>query len=389
MSLSYGGNRSNLKCASLVALASIVVHAAPGLAHQTGGEHGPIAGRRVAPNVTNLSAAGARIAAMGNAAPSASIEPQQRLEQKGMTAGSPLMIRIFKAESELEVWLQTHDRFELFATYPICFWSGTLGPKLREGDRQAPEGLYSVGTEQLHRDGTRPHSFDIGYPNSLDAAEGRTGSNIWIHGGCGSIGCFAMTNPVMDEIFALGEQALAAGQDRFQVHIFPFRMTNENMQMHADSPWFPFWTNLKEAYDLFERTRIPPKVGMCAKRYVVEHGALGPSASGLAVSAPAAPTGSCEELAAPPLPVLSQPSAVDGAKTKHRRAWRRSRSRHATNHKRRRAEPARAVTKAAVAFRGRPTQADPHRHRDLFLRPVAGLHGAALPRPGSMADRQA
>jgi murein L,D-transpeptidase YafK len=346
--------RITLKCAVLVALGSVLAHAAPGLAYHRGGQLDRFAARHVAPGVAGRSASRARIAATGNAAPTAAIEPLQRLEQKGMTAGSPLMIRIFKAESELEVWLQTHDRFELFATYPICFWSGTLGPKLREGDKQAPEGLYSVGVEQLHRDGIRPHSFDIGYPNSLDAAEGRTGSNIWIHGGCGSIGCFAMTNPVMDEIFALGEQALTAGQDRFQVHIFPFRMTNENMQMHADSPWSPFWTNLKEAYDLFERTHIPPKVGMCGKRYVVEQGALGVSASGLVVAAPAAPSGSCEEVAAPPLPVLSQPSADDGAKTKRRRAWRRIRSRHATIHKRRRAEPARAAAKVAVASRGRP-----------------------------------
>jgi murein L,D-transpeptidase YafK len=344
MGLSSGWRtRITLKCAGLLALGSLLADAAPGLAQQWGGGKG-IADRHVAPEVGNRTPRAWRlIAATGDAAPAAALEPQQRLEQKGMTAGSPLMIRVFKAESELEVWLQTYDRFELFATYPICFWSGTLGPKLREGDRQAPEGLYSVGIEQLHHDGVRPHSFDIGYPNSLDVAEGRTGSNIWIHGGCGSIGCFAMTNPVMDEIFALGEQALTAGQDRFQVHIFPFRMTDENMHMHADSPWYPFWTNLKEAYDLFERTRIPPKVGMCGKRYVVEQGALGAIGSG----APATPSGSCEEVAAPPLPVLSRPTAEDGAKAKRRRVWRHIRSRHATSHRRRRAEDARA----AIALR--------------------------------------
>jgi murein L,D-transpeptidase YafK len=372
--------RITLKCAGLVALGSILAHAVPGLAYQRGGERGRIAGRHVVPDVAGRSVSRTRTAAMGYAAPSSAIEPQQRLEQKGMIAGSPLMIRIFKAESELEVWLRTQDRFELFATYPICFWSGTLGPKLREGDRQAPEGLYSIGNEQLHHNGARPHSFDIGYPNSLDAAEGRTGSNIWIHGGCGSIGCFAMTNPVMDEIFALGEQALAAGQDRFQVHIFPFRMTSENMHMHADSPWYPFWSNLKEAYDLFERTRIPPKVGMCGRRYVVEQGALEASASGLAAAAPAAPTGSCEEVAAPPLPVLSQPSAEDGAKAKRRRAWRHSRSRHATIHRRRRAEPARDAARVAVAFRGRPGPGGPRQNRGAFSL-ATWPHGPA-PHPG-------
>jgi murein L,D-transpeptidase YafK len=338
--------RITLKCAGLLALGSLLAHAAPGLAQQWGG--GQPIDRQFASEVADRThRAWPLIAATGEEAPAVALEPQQRPEQKAVTAGSPLMIRVFKAESEFEVWLQTYDRFELFATYPICFWSGTLGPKLREGDRQAPEGLYSVGIEQLHRDGVRPRSFDIGYPNSLDAAEGRTGSNIWIHGGCGSIGCFAMTNPVMDEIFALGEQALAAGQDRFQVHIFPFRMTDENMRMHADSPWYPFWTNLKEAYDLFERTRVPPKVGMCGKHYVVEQGALGAIGSGPG-GAPATPSGSCEEVAAPPLPVLSRPSAEDGAKAKRHRVWRHIRSRHATSHRRRRAEAAGSSSAASV-----------------------------------------
>src|SRR5262245_49410414 len=119
---------------------------------------------------------------------------QRRLEEKGMTAGSAVMIRIFKAESELEVWLQKEDRFELFAIYPICFWSGRLGPKVREGDRQAPEGFYMVTTQQLHRRGRHPRSLDLGYPNALDRAYARTGSYILLHGGCRSIGCYAMTN---------------------------------------------------------------------------------------------------------------------------------------------------------------------------------------------------
>ena len=198
----------------------------------------------------------------------------RRLAEKGMTAGSPVMIRIFKQESELELWMQRDGRFELFATYPICFWSGRLGPKLREGDRQAPEGLYSVGLEQLYEKGRRPRSFDIGFPNAFDRAFARTGSYILVHGGCSSIGCFAMTNPVMDEIYALSERALREGQDRIEVHAFPFRMTDANLAVHAESPWLPFWLNLKEAYDAFERTRVPPRVGICDRRYIVADGGL-------------------------------------------------------------------------------------------------------------------
>jgi hypothetical protein len=164
-------------------------------------------------------------------------------------------------------------RFELFATYPICFWSGKLGPKQREGDRQAPEGFYSVGLEQLHLKGRQPRSLHLGFPNALDRAHARTGSHILVHGGCQSIGCYAMTNPVMEEIFALSEQALHQGQDRIPVHAFPFRMTEDNLKGSADHPWYEFWLNLKEAYDAFERTRIPPRVGVCDKKYLVSEGA--------------------------------------------------------------------------------------------------------------------
>jgi murein L,D-transpeptidase YafK len=198
----------------------------------------------------------------------------RRLTEKGMIAGSPVMIRIFKQESELELWMQNQGRFELFATYPICFWSGKLGPKLREGDRQAPEGFYSVGLQQLYPKGRRPRSFDIGFPNTLDRSFARTGSYIFVHGGCTSIGCFAMTNPVMDEIYALSERALNEGQDRIDVHVFPFRMTEANLAAHAENEWHAFWASLKDAYDLFERTHVPPRVSVCARRYIIGDGAV-------------------------------------------------------------------------------------------------------------------
>lgn len=210
--------------------------------------------------------------------PGTNMDRDQRLAAKGMRAGNPVMIRIFKSESQLEVWLQKNDRFELFATYPICYWSGRLGPKMHEGDRQAPEGLYSVGLSQIYHQGRWPRSLDVGFPNTFDKAYARTGSLILVHGGCKSTGCYAMTNPIMDEIYGLSEQALRQGQDAIPVHIFPFRMTEENMAAQAGNPWTPFWLNLKQAYDLFEHTRVPPKVSVCNKRYSVADGetATGP-----------------------------------------------------------------------------------------------------------------
>ncbi|MFA5957246.1 murein L,D-transpeptidase family protein [Hyphomicrobium sp.] len=202
---------------------------------------------------------------------------QERLREKSVTLASPILIRIFKAESELEIWKQTakDGAFVLFATYPICHWSGTLGPKLRDGDRQAPEGFYTVSRTQARHVGRWPISIDVGYPNILDQSQARTGSDILIHGGCSSIGCFAMTNPVSEEIHQLTLAAIDAGEDLVPVQILPFRMTNENMIAQNASPWKPFWNNLKEGYDLFEQTKRPPMIGVCSGRYVFNEGPAG------------------------------------------------------------------------------------------------------------------
>jgi murein L,D-transpeptidase YafK len=224
----------------------------------------------------------------GGPGPFDAAELKDRLSAKGVALGTPIMIRIFKQEAELELWVDKGARFERFAAYSICNWSGVLGPKLSEGDKQSPEGLYSIGVDQLRRRGRWRRSLDIGYPNTFDKALGRTGSFILVHGGCTSVGCFAMTNPVIEEIFALSEAALAKGQERIPVHVFPFRMTQANMDAHADSPWNGFWSNLKEAYDAFERTSIPPQVSVCANRYVryVVGQASDPSACVVNVSEP-------------------------------------------------------------------------------------------------------
>ena len=198
---------------------------------------------------------------------------EQRLAAKGIEPGSPILIRIFKAEAELELWMEVGKRFELFAIYPVCNWSGTLGPKISEGDKQSPEGLYVIGSRQLRQSARWRRSLDLGFPNTLDRALRRTGSDLLIHGGCTSEGCYAMTDPIIDELFWLSDAALDEGQKRIQVHAFPFRMTTENLAAHAGSEWHGFWSNLKDAYDLFERTRRPPVVSVCGNRYVVSEAA--------------------------------------------------------------------------------------------------------------------
>ena len=197
-------------------------------------------------------------------------QTEKRLAEKGFKSGSAVMIRIFKAESELELWMERDGRFELFATYPICHWSGSLGPKLLEGDKQTPEGFYTITSRQLHRVGRWPRSLNLGFPNAFDKAHNRSGSYILVHGGCSSVGCFAMTNPVISEIYNLTSDALRAGQRHVPTHVFPFRMTQANLKKHASSPWSGFWADLKEGYDSFERTRRPPRVSVCDNRYHVQ-----------------------------------------------------------------------------------------------------------------------
>lgn len=199
----------------------------------------------------------------------------QRLAAKGLARGNAIFVRVFKASSELEVWMQKGDTFTLLDTYPICHWTGTLGPKLKEGDKQSPEGFYSVASPQMRLFGRWPQAFNLGFPNAYDRANRRTGSHILVHGGCSSTGCFAMTELVQTEIRALAEAALAAGQARFHVHIFPFRMTEEAMAAHAFHLWSDFWRDLKVGYDSFERTRVPPRVGVCGTQYHITDGEPG------------------------------------------------------------------------------------------------------------------
>lgn len=195
---------------------------------------------------------------------------EARLEDKGLASGSPVMLRIFKETSELELWMENDGVFVHFATYPVCHWSGSLGPKLAEGDKQTPEGFYTITRRQLHRTGRWRRALNLGFPNVYDQSHERSGSYILVHGGCSSIGCFAMTNPVISEIFKLASAALYNGQKHIPVHVFPFRMTDENLDRHRSTEWHQFWMNLKEGYDTFERTHRPPRVSVCENRYVIQ-----------------------------------------------------------------------------------------------------------------------
>ena len=194
------------------------------------------------------------------------------LTAKEATLGNAVYLRAFKETRELELWVRSGPDsggdWTLFRTYPVVALSGDLGPKLAEGDRQTPEGFYSVHTAALNPASSYHLSFNIGYPNAFDQHHRRTGSHLMIHGRDVSVGCLAMGDPAVEEIYTLVEAALTAGQPEVPVHIFPFRMTEANLQAAADSEWLDFWKNLKEGHDHFEQHRLPPDTTVSDKRYV-------------------------------------------------------------------------------------------------------------------------
>jgi murein L,D-transpeptidase YafK len=192
-----------------------------------------------------------------------------KMKANGMSPASPIMIRIFKEENVAEVWKKKDTgRYALLADYEICKWSGKLGPKFKEGDRQAPEGFYAIRPWQMNPNSDYHLAFNLGFPNAYDQAHDRTGTHLMMHGACSSAGCYSMTDERIEAIFALARESFRGGQTEFLVEAYPFRMTPENMAKHADSEHFDFWRMLKEGYDQFEITGTPAKVDVCDGRYV-------------------------------------------------------------------------------------------------------------------------
>jgi murein L,D-transpeptidase YafK len=191
------------------------------------------------------------------------------METSNMDRAAPILIRIYKEESTLEVWKQDRsEKFALLKSYPICKFSGNLGPKLMQGDHQAPEGFYDITPDQMNPNSSEYLAFNTGFPNSFDRSLGRSGSFLMVHGGCRSVGCYAMTDYAMEEIYGLVDEAFKGGQEKVQLQAFPFRMTAQNLASHAGDPNLPFWEMLKAGSDAFLATERPPRVAVCDRRYV-------------------------------------------------------------------------------------------------------------------------
>ncbi len=216
-----------------------------------------------------------------------------RMKALNMDRNSPIMIRIFKEEGVMEVWkANASNRYALLKSYQICAWSGMLGPKKKEGDRQAPEGFYDITKAQMNPNSRYYLAFNIGYPNAYDRSLNRGGTNLMVHGACSSSGCYSMTDAQVQEIFALANDAFAGGQQAFQIQALPFRMTADNMARHKNSPNIDFWKMLKVGYDQFEISHRPPVVNVCNHTYVFNQ-----------IAAPGQsfnPSGACPATSAPP-----------------------------------------------------------------------------------------
>ncbi len=179
--------------------------------------------------------------------------------------------RCSRKNSELEVWKQdTTGQFQLLKVYPICRWSGELGPKKVEGDRQAPEGFYSITPGLMNPNSNYYLAINIGFPNAYDKANGYSGAFLMIHGDCSSRGCYAMTDEQIGEIYSLARESFLGGQKQFQIQAYPFRMTAANLARHRTNPNMPFWKMIKEGNDHFEVTHLEPKVDVCERHYVFD-----------------------------------------------------------------------------------------------------------------------
>jgi len=191
------------------------------------------------------------------------------MDQLGTSSSAPTLIRTYKKEAEFEIWKMKSDgQYALLKTYPMCRWSGQLGPKTREGDHQVPEGFYTITPGQMNPNSAYYLSFNVGYPNAFDRAWDRTGGSIMVHGICSSAGCYSMTDAQIAEIYAIARESFNSGQHAIQMQSYPFKMTAENLAKHRFDPNIAFWKQLKNGADHFEVTKTEPAVLVCEKHYV-------------------------------------------------------------------------------------------------------------------------
>lgn len=195
---------------------------------------------------------------------------RHQVEKKGFSWGSPVFLRVFKKENVVELWMQIEDgSFRMFRSYPICIYSGELGPKTQQGDKQSPEGFYNITRRSMNPRSRFHLSMDMNYPNAYDRQHGYTGNLLMIHGKCSSVGCYAMGDKQIQEIYSLVGVAFEHGQKSVPVHAFPFRLTANNLSMYRTHRWYAFWQMLMPGFNYFEATKRVPDMKVINGRYVL------------------------------------------------------------------------------------------------------------------------
>jgi len=194
----------------------------------------------------------------------------ERLSLLNANFGNKIYLQIFKKENILEVWILPHNekKYKLLKIYPICYFSGKLGPKLKEGDGQSPEGFYKIYKGSLNPNSSYHLSFNLGFPNRYDRAHHRTGSYLMVHGKCASVGCYAMGNANIEDIYKLVESHLDKHKGYVLVAAYPFRLDSKNLARYKNNRWYNFWQNLKEGYDYFQKHKTPPHVKVKSRKYI-------------------------------------------------------------------------------------------------------------------------
>lgn len=201
---------------------------------------------------------------------------KKNLVTEGYNDNYELCINAYKSEEKLEVWLKkpSEAKFRLFKIYDFCEHSGTLGPKVMEGDLQTPEGFYQINI--FNPESSYHLSLGIDYPNNVDLTRtgpaNKPGGDIYIHGNCVTVGCIPLTDEKIKEVYLLAIFAKNGGQNTMPVNIFPFKMDEPNMKNYSQK--FPqhvaFWQTLKQGYLAFEQNKFLPKINPIKGKYVIK-----------------------------------------------------------------------------------------------------------------------
>jgi murein L,D-transpeptidase YafK len=187
-----------------------------------------------------------------------------------------IFLRIFKWQNEMELWGRNNENTEyrLIKKFQVCAISGCSGPKRTKGDRQVPEGFYFI--DEFNPKSDYLLSMKLNYPNYSDRVmgNGELGGDIYIHGGCVTIGCLPMTNEIVKEIYIICLNAVLDGQEYIPVHVYPTRLSSYGMEFlkreyPKDAVRQQFWSDLKVGYDYFEKYhKLLPVMYNANGRYV-------------------------------------------------------------------------------------------------------------------------